>query len=251
MTFGTINVINSQSKPTICPVCRTPDSFTVQGGNWVCSICTHQIQIPTTIIEPSTPIIPEKHLARKIITSIFILGVVIGIGVALTALSRTFGLFKGILPDSPINNNLNISENNNPTTNDRPSESGATNLSTNVIDTDNILYSCKGAYPQQFRENGQAIVTTEQDRLIVRSSAGTDYIQLFRIYTGTVITVVSGPECRDGSSWWYVRVAKGTEVYNPNVNRNYYLEEDSEGWVRGGAKDWINDDLSDHIRPVD
>lgn len=118
------------------------------------------------------------------------------------------------------------------------------------VGTGEILYSCKGAIPQEFRVNGLAIVTTEQDRLIVRSSAGTDYVQLFRIYTGTVVTVLSGPECADGSSWWYVRVDKGTEVYNPINNRNYYLEQDSEGWVRGGADDWSNDGESDHIQPV-
>ena len=119
-----------------------------------------------------------------------------------------------------------------------------------VVDAGDILYSCKGAIPQEFRVNSRAIVTTEQDRLIVRSSVGTDYMQLFRIYTGTIITVLSGPECAQGSSWWYVRVDKGTEVYNPLSNRNYYLDRDSEGWVRGGADDWSNDGESDHIQPI-
>ena len=247
--MGTVKVIKNQSKPTKCPICRTSNSFTVQGRNWVCDFCSHQIAIPIATIDPPLPIIPNIHPARKIITSIVIFGVVIGIGVAVKALSWTPGASTGLLLDSPINNSSNISETNSLPTIDQPTELETTDLPTNVMDTDNILYSCKGAFPQEFPENGQAIVTTEQDRLIVRSSAGTDYTQLFRIYTGTVITVVSGPECRDGSSWWYVRVAKGTEVYNPNVNRNYYLEEDSEGWVRGGAKDWMNDDLSDHIQP--
>jgi len=44
---------------------------------------------------------------------------------------------------------------------------------------------------------------------------------------------------------------KGTEVYDPFNNRNYFLEQDSEGWVLGGADDWNYNGLSDHIQPID
>lgn len=206
---------------------------------------------------PTVRKVPQPNRSFKALKTLFWLAVAFGIG---TFAIRFFNVTPDLVNnDSPQGSSLYTANSNSGTSNqplpaNQPSGSKTTDQQSVpdvVVDTGDILYSCKGAIPQEFRVNGRAIVTTEQDRLIVRSSVGTDYKQLFRIYTGTIITVLSGPECAQGSSWWYVRVDKGTEVYNPLNNQNYYLERDSEGWVRGGADDWSNDGDSDHIQPID
>lgn len=214
---------------------------------------------------PSQPITKSKPKPRAYrgLKGLFRLAIAIGIGIYVVnqvpeVTQYLNALLSGFIGSpqsvSPYNSNTNNGNSNQTLPGEQPVESGTTNqqiVQDVASDLGNVLYSCKGAIPQQFRANSRAVVTTEQDRLIVRSSAGTDYIQLFRIYTGTEVTVLSGPECAEGSSWWYVRVNKGTEVYNPAINRNYYLEQDTEGWVRGGASDWSYDGVSDHIQPID
>lgn len=211
---------------------------------------------------PREPVrsVPQRTRSSGALKTLFWLAIAIGIG---TFGFRFFNGISGIVDTLNLGSTLGSSSNTSNTNNGSSNQSlpisqpsGSESISQQsapnvVVDTGDILYSCEGAIPQEFRVNGQAIVTTEQDRLIVRSSAGLNYVQLFRIYTGTVVTVLSGPECSEGSSWWNIRVDKGTEVYNPVNNRNYYLEKDSEGWVRGGAGDWSYDGLSDHIQPID
>lgn len=201
----------------------------------------------------------QRTRSSGALKTLFRLAVAIGIGIfAFKFFNGNPDLVDTLILDSPQGSSSYTSNTTSGTSNqslpvNHPAESVTTDqqsVPNAVVDAGDILYSCKGAIPQEFRVNSRAIVTTEQDRLIVRSSVGTDYMQLFRIYTGTIITVLSGPECAQGSSWWYVRVDKGTEVYNPLSNRNYYLDRDSEGWVRGGADDWSNDGESDHIQPI-
>lgn len=210
---------------------------------------------------PREPVrsVPQRTRSSRALKTLFRLGVAFGIGAfGLRVYYGVPDFVDTLIPGSLLDNTSHSSNTNSGTGNQslpvsQPSGSesiGQQSMPDVVADTGDILYSCKGTIPQEFRVNGRAIVTTEQDRLIVRSSVGTDYMQLFRIYTGTIVTILSGPECAQGSSWWYIRVDKGTEVYNPLNNENYYLEQDSEGWVRGGADDWSNDGESDHIQPV-
>lgn len=257
---------------SVCPWCSADNRY-YQGLQLTQKPFTTPLTPPKTPISPP-PVVkppqppPSLSRARSVpkpsrpsgfFKTLFIFAFAIVFG------TLVFKVFNGI-PDLvntvilglPQSSNSYSSTTNSGTSNqvppaNQPSESEVTyqqNAPDVVVSTGDILYSCKGAFPQEFRVNSRAIVKTEQDRLIVRSSAGTDYVQLFRIYTGTIVTVLDGPECSEGSSWWYIRVDKGTEVYNPLTNRNYYLKEDSEGWVRGGAEDWRNDGESDHLRPV-
>jgi len=211
---------------------------------------------------PKDKSVPQRSRSSGFIKTLVWLAISFGIGIfVFRSFTGIQDLVDTLIPGSPQVSSSDNSDTNSGTSNqslpvNQPSgsESEIANVQSEpyvVVDTGDILYSCKGAIPQEFRVYGRAIVTTEQDRLIVRSSAGTDNVQLFRIYTGTRITVLGGPECADGSSWWYIRVDKGTEVYNPATNRNYFLEQDSEGWVRGGADDWSNDEHSDHIQPIE
>lgn len=96
-----------------------------------------------------------------------------------------------------------------------------------------MLYSCDGTLPQQFKKNERVIVCTEEDRLIVRNHASPVAGEEFRIYTGTVVTVLSGPECDGISSWWKIRVDSGTRVYSASKRSHYYLDRDVEGYVKG------------------
>ncbi len=112
-----------------------------------------------------------------------------------------------------------------------------------------MVYSCSGSLPQEFYIGQKVVVVTEQDRLRVRKSPGTNSEDKFRIYTGTVITLIGGPDCSPGASWWKVRVDSGERVYNPYSGKNYYLSSDETGWVLGGANDGNPYGDSDHIRP--
>jgi len=203
---------------------------------------------------------PQHTYSTRGLKTLLDLAIAFGIGVfVFKFFNVTPDLENTLILSSPQENSSYSSNSSSSTVNqslpaNRPSESQTTDQQSGsnvVVDIGDVLYSCEGSIPQEFRINSRAIVTTEQDRLIVRSSPDTDYGQLFRIYTGTIVTVLSGPECSGKSSWWYVRIEKGTEVYDPFNNRNYFLEQDSEGWVLGGADDWNYNGLSDHIQPID
>ena len=90
-----------------------------------------------------------------------------------------------------------------------------------------MLYSCPGTLPQQFRKMS-VIVCTEEDRLIVRNHA-TSGGEEFRIYHGTVVTVLSGPECDGISSWWKIRVDNWYASIQRANRTHFYLDHDVDG----------------------
>jgi hypothetical protein len=68
---------------------------------------------------------------------------------------------------------------------------------------------CPGAPPQRVRVGGEAQVCTAYDRLVVRVGPGRSNAEVARIEPGTYVTVISGPACGDGWSWWEVRTDSG------------------------------------------
>ena len=105
--------------------------------------------------------------------------------------------------------------------------------------------SCTGAIDQKVRVGDEAKVCTRSDRLILRSDPSTGAGEIFRMYPGTKLTVIGGPKCGTNSTWWQVRVAKGSRV---SLNERVFNSEDEEtGWVREGS------DAEDpyYICPVD
>lgn len=73
----------------------------------------------------------------------------------------------------------------------------------------NNVSSCPGAPAQRVAVNGKAYVCTQSDRLIVRDKAGKSSSEITRLYPGTEMTIVKGPVCRDGWSWWRIRTVDG------------------------------------------
>lgn len=202
---------------------------------------------------------PKRTRSSGLLKTIIRLGLAAGLGLfACNAFTSIPEIVNSIILGSSSSGSSYTSNQNSGTSNlsapaNQPVDAETSQKDQPVIagETGEILYSCKGTMPQEFRVNGKAKVTTEQDRLIVRSSPSTDYVQQFRLYTGTIVTVLSGPDCTGGTSWWYINVTKGTEVFNPVNNQNYLLPSDSEGWVRGALGEWRNDSEADHLRPVE
>lgn len=97
---------------------------------------------------------------------------------------------------------------------------------------------CPDSKVQSVKVGDQVQVCTKSDRLIVHSvpEASNDN-EDFRIYTGTQIEIIGGPQCADNSSWWLIRVKAGTKVFQGS---DTYLKTDSEGWVREARHDNVD-----------
>lgn len=95
--------------------------------------------------------------------------------------------------------------------------------------------TCPDTFTPRVTIGDRAKVCTKSDRLIVRNEPDKDKRELARIYPGTIVKILEGPECADKSSWWRVEVSKGTEVYSAAIKENYRLDEDLFGWVREGG----------------
>ncbi len=95
--------------------------------------------------------------------------------------------------------------------------------------------NCPGARPQRVKNNDTVEICTYRDRVNVRVEPDPEANSLFRIYPGTYVKIVDGPECTAYTSWWKVLVKKGTEVYYPSSNTNGTLQSDQVGWLREGS----------------
>jgi len=76
--------------------------------------------------------------------------------------------------------------------------------------TDEISSGCPGAPTQRVRVGDRARVCTAYDRLVVRVQPERSSAQVTQLEPGTTITVVGGPSCANGWSWWQVRTDSGT-----------------------------------------
>ncbi len=98
--------------------------------------------------------------------------------------------------------------------------------------TATVYGTCPGAEPQQVKVGDTAVVCTTGARLIVHTEPKSGDNEIFRIYPRTYVEVIDGPICEDSSSWWKIRINKGSKVFNQT---DYYLDTDVEGWVREGS----------------
>jgi len=69
---------------------------------------------------------------------------------------------------------------------------------------------CPGAPPQQISIGGRAWVCTAYDRLVVHSAPRRSSSEVTRLEPSTYVTVVGGPTCTDGWSWWEIRTDSGS-----------------------------------------
>lgn len=95
--------------------------------------------------------------------------------------------------------------------------------------------TCPDTFAPRVSIGDRAIVCTKRDRLIVRVEPDKGEREIARIYPGTFVKILKGPECADKSSWWWVQVSKGTTVYYANLNLDDRIDEDLFGWVREGG----------------
>lgn len=95
--------------------------------------------------------------------------------------------------------------------------------------------TCPDTFAPRVAIDDRAMVCTRSDRLIIRVDPEKGAREIARIYPGTIVKILSGPECGDKSSWWWIQVPKGTNVYFANVNRDGRIDEDLIGWVREGG----------------
>lgn len=95
--------------------------------------------------------------------------------------------------------------------------------------------TCPDTFSPRVAPGDRAKVCTRRDRLIIRVEPNKGEREIARIYPGTIVKILNGPECADKSSWWWIQVSKGTEVFYANLNRDGRLEEDLFGWVREGG----------------
>jgi len=92
--------------------------------------------------------------------------------------------------------------------------------------------SCPGAEPQKVRVGDIAKVCTRTDRLLLRTDPSTESREIFRMYPGVKMTIIGGPKCGINSTWWQVRVDKGSRVWD---GHDFTTTEETKGWVREGS----------------
>lgn len=68
---------------------------------------------------------------------------------------------------------------------------------------ESAVLSCPGAPEQRLRAGDSAYVCTQKDRLIMRDLPGNGS-EIMRLETGTRFSVIGGPNCTDGMSWWRI-----------------------------------------------
>ena len=98
--------------------------------------------------------------------------------------------------------------------------------------TATVYGTCPGAEPQQVKVGDKAVVCTTKARLIVHTEPKSGDNEIFRVYPRTYVDVIEGPVCEDSSSWWKIRIPKGSKVF---YQSDYYLDSAVEGWVREGS----------------
>lgn len=145
----------------------------------------------------------------------------------------TSGDYFGSSGNSGSSNNAAFSSNSN-------SSSANTSNSyispTDALAAENIRFgSCPGAAPQRLVVSDKASVCTKIDRLIVREQPLMSAYEFFRIYPGTTVNVVGGPECAGDSSWWLIEINARTTVFFTHKGSDGNLDQTSQGWVREGS----------------
>ena len=92
--------------------------------------------------------------------------------------------------------------------------------------------SCSGAAPQRVKVGDRVEVCTSEDRLILRNDPSAEGSEIFRMYPGLNLLIISGPKCGDKTTWWKVRVDKGSWVWD---GHEFATTQEMEGWVREGG----------------
>ena len=70
-------------------------------------------------------------------------------------------------------------------------------------------YSCPRAPTQQLIVGGRAYVCTGSDSVMMRAGPDQSYEITRRVPTGSIVSVLDGPRCGDGFSWWYTQAESG------------------------------------------
>jgi len=92
--------------------------------------------------------------------------------------------------------------------------------------------SCPGAAPQRVEIGDRVRVCTSEDRLILRDDPSATGNEIYRMYPGVKMTIIGGPTCGSSTTWWQVRVDKGSWVWD---NHEFATTMETKGWVREGG----------------
>lgn len=97
--------------------------------------------------------------------------------------------------------------------------------------------SCPGAAPQRVSIGDTVLVCTKRDRLVVKVDPGLATEEIIRVYPGSELTIVGGPECADDSSWWLVEVPVNTKAakHQTELSDFFYTDREYTGWVPEGS----------------
>jgi len=105
-----------------------------------------------------------------------------------------------------------------------------TSTNTPVINDD----SCPEGIPQQFKVGDTVRVCTGQDRLILRNEPSPEGGEIFRMYPGVKLVLISGPRCGSQDTWWQVSVRAGSWVWD---GHEFATTTEEIGWIREGGRD--------------
>lgn len=95
-------------------------------------------------------------------------------------------------------------------------------------------YSCPEGILQQFKVGDTVRVCTGQDRLILRRDPSQDGSEIFRMYPGVKLVLISGPRCDIQDTWWQVSVRAGSWVWD---GHEFATTTEEIGWIREGGRD--------------
>lgn len=94
--------------------------------------------------------------------------------------------------------------------------------------------SCADGIAQRAKVGDKVKICTTEDRLILRTEPNSDANEIFRMYPGLKVVIIDGPTCGSQHTWFKVRVAAGSWVWD---GQGFVTEEEVVGWVReGGAE---------------
>ncbi len=86
--------------------------------------------------------------------------------------------------------------------------------------------TCPGNLSSRLKLNAQARVAfTDGTNMRIRSQAGFSKSTLHSVPEGTLLTIISGPECLDNVTWWQIRTDGGLQGWMTEYQNNVYLLE--------------------------
>lgn len=116
------------------------------------------------------------------------------------------------------------------------SQPGAVATDTQELKSSSIsaIVSCPNTLQSRVSVGGYATICTGSDRLIMKVGPGRPQREILRIYTGTQVKILEGPECHNNWNWYYIEVPEDTKVYVVERGGNIHLSEPEQGWVSEG-----------------